>query len=104
MSDPLQVAEGKRLADSGNRLPVNGNRDRPFFCRQCGMEILGANVPPGWYSLTRHTGTRTDKPARLGIYCSLRCLAGAFPRLQGIANALGDDWEDATETYRQRRT
>lgn len=99
---PARLAMGKRLVDSENRLPGNGNVERPFWCRQCGLEMLGTKIPAGWYSLTRHTGTRTEKTQRLGVYCSLTCLARAFPRLQGRAETLGADWEDATATYRQR--
>lgn len=57
---------------------------RPYYCRDCGKVEEGANVPKGWYSLSRHAGAEGEyRPAakRLGIFCSAACLAAQMPRI-----------------------
>lgn len=100
----MMAADGKRKIDQGQRLPNQEPTPRPFYCRNCGAERMGLVVPGGWYSLTRHDGQAFGKPHRLGMFCSLECLAGQLPRLQGIASDLGKGWTEAVDPYRLKPT
>ena len=66
---PVQVQEGRRRIEHGERLP-DARGPRMWYCRSCGHSQRAQVIPAGWYSITRHTGTVEDKPARLGVYCS----------------------------------
>jgi hypothetical protein len=80
---PDQVHDGKNKIDAGRRVvdPLH----RPWFCRSCGCEYApGRHVPPGWYSVARHTGDETRPTIRLGVFCSVACLADQLPRLEGV--------------------
>jgi hypothetical protein len=66
-----------------------GRKDevRPWFCRTCGIEEQGTEVPVGWYALTRKAAHRqpgVNTLLRLGLYCSADCLEGQTRRLKGI--------------------
>ncbi len=101
MNGDARASEGKGRHDRGVRLPKEAELLRPFYCRSCGHEEIGSRVPKGWYALARHTGG-LEKVTRLGIYCSLDCLAEQLPRLAGIESKLGRTWDAATARYRQR--
>ena len=95
---------GKERIERDLRL-TKQRAERLFFCRGCGKEEHGRNVPESWYSLSRHGNPLTSRPIlRLGLYCSLDCLTAELPRLTGIAKALGMDWSGATSPYVQDRT
>jgi hypothetical protein len=90
---PDRVRDGKLRRESGELLPP-GRTERLWFCRSCGKEDSGRLVPAGWYSLTRHAGTETERPLRLGLYCSLPCLEVQLPRIRGIGHSIGNAWLD----------
>lgn len=71
---PALVTEGKARIDDGIRLGAERRRDRIWYCRSCGHQTYATMDPRDWYSVTRHTGTMDEKPARLDIYCSAECL------------------------------
>jgi hypothetical protein len=82
--NPEQYHVAKDFTASGAKLPP-GHHPRPWFCRTCGVEgPCGPNVPEGWYSLTRHTADVKRPLIRLGVYCSVACIAGQVPRLHSI--------------------
>ena len=97
-----RAAKGKDRIESGARLSENRDQ-RPFFCRSCGVQVRGSNVPDGWYALTRATGQTTRPSHRLGLYCGLRCLEEMLPRLNGIAEQLGEGFADATSQFGLRK-
>jgi hypothetical protein len=83
---PTIALEGKDRLDAGQRLPREA--PRPWYCRSCGQERAPSrNVPSGWYTLARHTGSAEKPMLRLGVYCSIDCLEDQLPRLGGIAAA-----------------
>lgn len=98
---PGQVDEGRARKRAGDRLTEANAEGRPFFCRTCGKEERGVLVPRGWYTLMRATGSAEQKPHRLGLYCSLRCLDEQMPRLFGIEDDLGAGFTSAPSPYRQ---
>ena len=98
---PALVTEGKARITNGIRL----SDDRPeliWYCRSYGATVTARVIPDGWYSVTRHTGTMDERPARLGIYCSADCLDAQRDRLIGIESQSSDGWK--TSPYRQRPT
>lgn len=88
---PSDVSAGKDAWDRGERLEPG--TPRPFFCRSCGQRTVGTHVPRGWYSLTRHAGSRPEPPIRLGLYCSVDCLSAQMPRLIGVDKDIGENLE-----------
>lgn len=50
--------------------------ERSFYCRSCRIAARGRWVPAGWYALERSTGGGA-RHLRVGLYCSLDCLAAA---------------------------
>lgn len=71
--------------------------NRSYYCRTCGAQAQATTVPEGWYSLNRHPGTPDLQTARIGLFCSLACLASQLPRLEGIEANIG-----AAIPYRRR--
>lgn len=96
-SDP--VLEARRRIDSGSRIGEYSTEERPYFCRNCGLRILGTSVPRGWYILTRSPGDGI-RAHRLGLFCSAACLTSCSPRFQGIEGDLGETWDTAPSPYR----
>ncbi len=99
---PALVTEGKARMDQGIRLSDDRRQERIWYCRSCGHQARAVMIPRDWYSVTRHTGTVDEKPARLGIYCSADCLDAQMDRLIGIESQTSDGWK--TSPYRQRPT
>lgn len=88
---PPTVSAEKRRIEWGGRQETDAPRG--WFCRSCGQESAPSRVvPPGWYSIGRHTGVAKRPIIRLGVYCSVACIARQLPRLEGIAEqqALAD--------------
>lgn len=96
---PPQVEAGRRRIERGERAAES--EPRPFFCRSCGAEEVGMQVPTGWYSLVRAQGAYDRQQHRLGLYCSLACLEQQLPRLAGIERDLGADFSSAPSAYKQ---
>jgi hypothetical protein len=68
------------------------NESRSWYCRTCGLEEIGLHVPQGWYRLERK-GTQSPPWARLGLFCSIECIAQMLIRLNGIERDLGESWD-----------
>ena len=98
---PALVTEGKARITNGIRLS-DDRPERIWYCRSCGATATARVIPDGWYSVTRHTGTMDERPARLGIYCSADCLDAQMDRLIGIESQTGDGWKRSP--YRQTPT
>ncbi len=60
--------------------------ERSFYCRSCQLTTRGRWVPAGWYVLERAVGGG-GRHLRVGLYCSLNCLAAAG---DGLAEAERD--------------
>lgn len=60
-----------------------------YFCRHCGYEVEGeaGTIPEGWFGLNQYTGNRAERPRRMGLYCSRRCLVAAAPNLPDVTRA-----------------
>lgn len=87
---PEVAKRRKDLIDSRGRSNRFEGEMRDYFCRTCGAVKVGRVIPRGWYGLTRHAGA-VDRPMiRLGLYCSIECLAAQLPRLTGVGTALDD--------------
>lgn len=99
---PALVTAGKQRIDQGIRLGEDRRQERIWYCRSCGTQATADLIPRDWYSVTRHTGTVDEMPARLGIYCSADCMDAQMNRLIGIEASAGDNW--TTTPYRQRPT
>ena len=99
MATPDPVIEGRKKIEGGQRLPSWTPTSRPFFCRNCGLRVIGNSVPRGWYILTRSPGDG-QRAHRLGLFCSANCLTNCSPRLIGIESDLGDTWDTAPSPYR----
>lgn len=97
---PALVTEGKARIDLGIRLGDERRQERIWYCRSCGHQARALMIPRDWYSVSRHTGSVEEKPARLGIYCSAECLDAQMDRLIGIETSAGDNWRDSP--YRQQ--
>lgn len=89
---PPQVSEGKARVAAGVRHP-GGQVSRVYYCRSCGTEQEAQMVPRGWYSMTRHTGQDARPSVRLGIYCSVDCLAQQLDRIQELHLVMGDRFD-----------
>ena len=98
---PALVSEGKTRIADGIRLG-DDRPERIWYCRSCGATDTARVIPNGWYSVTRHTGTVEERPARLGIYCSADCLDAQMDRLIGIESRTGENWK--ASPYRQQPT
>ena len=99
---PGRVREGRDRILEGVRLPEYPGTQRPYYCRGCQAEQRGVLVPRGWYQLTRASGSREERPMRLGLSCSIRCLFSQQQRLCGIEDDLGDDFDRVPSPFRQR--
>lgn len=94
--EPAQVRESRDRRERGERLSDDRSA-RPWYCRSCGHSEHAAMIPAGWYSVTRHSGDREVKPARLGVYCSAECLNAQMPRIIGVEADAGDRWDTDLE-------
>ncbi len=99
---PAIVTAGRARIDQGLRLDEDRRQDRVWYCRTCGHQTRAVLIFRDWYSVSRHTGSVEEKPARLGIYCSAECLDAQMDRLIGIEGDAGENWRDSP--YRQRPT
>jgi hypothetical protein len=70
--------------------PPTPKPPQEYFCRSCDRRALGT-IPPGWWSLGRRV-IRGSLPApwsrnhvqSMGLFCSLRCVFAALPRLEQL--------------------
>jgi hypothetical protein len=83
-------------------LPSYRSGSQRWYCRNCGEAVIAPAIPPGWYSLVRHTKGVGTPNARLGLYCSIHCVVRQTPRLDEIETTAGAAWEETAE-YRQMR-
>jgi hypothetical protein len=98
---PADVRTARDQILAGARLPEDTEQPRPYFCRHCGERAYGTAVPRGWYLLTRAAGTRYGRNQRLGLYCNARCLLAQGPRLTGIEDEMGDEFDSRPSPFRQ---
>jgi hypothetical protein len=56
--------------------PFGQVAERSFYCRSCRLAARGRWIPAGWYVLERAAGGG-GRHLRVGLYCSLGCLAAA---------------------------
>ncbi len=102
--EPDSVSAARDRLLRGERLPDENQQKRPYFCRNCGAGVQSALIPRGWYRLERSSGSPLERSQRLGLYCSLTCLAAQMDRLIGIEADLGDQFDTVSSAFRQRRT
>jgi ribonuclease R len=62
--------------DAAASRPFGQSVERSFYCRSCRLTARGRWVPVGWYVLERAAGGGA-RHLRVGLYCSLDCLAAA---------------------------
>ena len=64
--------------------------ERKYFCRHCQKERRARQVPVDWYNLSRmkFKGAAGHEWHRLGLYCSIRCLAAQIPDLEQLERTL----------------
>src|SRR5260221_5590651 len=62
--------------DAAASRPFGQTVERSFYCRSCQLTARGRWVPAGWYVLERAAGGGA-RHLRVGLYCSLDCLAAA---------------------------
>jgi hypothetical protein len=62
--------------DAAASRPFGQSVERSFYCRSCRLTARGRWVPAGWYVLERAAGGGA-RHLRVGLYCSLDCLAAA---------------------------
>lgn len=66
----------RRGLDVAASRPFGQSVERSFYCRSCRLTARGRWVPAGWYVLERAVGGG-GRHLRVGLYCSLDCLAAA---------------------------
>ena len=66
----------RRGADAAAARPFGQVAERSFYCRSCRLAARGRWIPAGWYVLERAAGGG-GRHLRVGLYCSLGCLAAA---------------------------
>jgi hypothetical protein len=66
----------RRRADAAASRPFGQSAERSFYCRACRLTARGRWIPAGWYVLERAAGGG-GRHLRVGLYCSLACLAAA---------------------------
>lgn len=81
----------RRGTDAAASRPFGERLERSFYCRSCRLTVRGLWVPAGWYVLERAEGGG-GRHLRVGLYCSLDCLAAA-----------GDDLAEAEREAGARR-
>jgi hypothetical protein len=96
--NPTAVFEARARIDEGRVLPENFEGVRPYFCRNCGLEVRSDCIPRGWYLISRARG-HFQRHQRLGLFCSAACISGQVPRLEGIQTTLGDRWDKVPSPY-----
>jgi hypothetical protein len=74
-SGPSAAEWPRRGVDPASR-PFGQNVERSFYCRSCQLTARGRWVPADWYVLERAAGGGA-RHLRVGLYCSLGCLAAA---------------------------
>jgi len=62
--------------DAAASRPFEQSVERSFYCRSCRLTARGRWIPAGWYVLERAAGGG-GRHLRVGLYCSLACLAAA---------------------------
>jgi ribonuclease R len=62
--------------DAAASRPFGQSVERSFYCRSCRLTARGRWIPTGWYVLERAAGGG-GRHLRVGLYCSLACLAAA---------------------------
>ncbi|MBV9447890.1 MAG: hypothetical protein JO345_18565 [Streptosporangiaceae bacterium] len=85
------AGRARRGADAAASRPFGERLERSFYCRSCRLTVRGLWVPAGWYVLERAEGGG-GRHLRVGLYCSLDCLAAA-----------GDDLGEAEREAGARR-
>ncbi len=66
--------------DTAASRPLGEIAERSYYCRSCQLTTRGRWIPAGWYVLERAVGGG-GRHLRVGLYCSLDCLAAAEDRL-----------------------
>ena len=97
---PSPVHDARSRIDAGERRPEFQDQVRPYFCRNCGLEVQSTCIPRGWYLIARARGD-WQKHQRLGLFCSSACIGGQVPRLHGIEKNLGDRWDQVPSPYQE---
>lgn len=64
----------RRGVDAAASRPFGQSVERSFYCRSCRLTARGRWIPAGWYVLERAAGGG-GRHLRVGLYCSLACLA-----------------------------
>jgi hypothetical protein len=74
--------------DAAASRPFGQSVERSFYCRSCRLTARGRWVPAGWYVLERAAGGG-GRHLRVGLYCSLDCLAAAADDLAAAEQDAG---------------
>jgi hypothetical protein len=74
--------------DAAASRPFGQTVERSFYCRSCRLTARGRWVPAGWYVLERAAGGG-GRHLRVGLYCSLDCLAAAGSDLAAAEHDAG---------------
>jgi hypothetical protein len=77
-----------RGADAAASRPFGQSAERSFYCRSCRVTARGRWIPVGWYVLERAAGGG-GRHLRVGLYCSLDCLAAAGGDLAAAEQGAG---------------
>ncbi len=75
-SGPSAAKWPRRGVDPAASRQFGQSVERSFYCRSCQLTARGRWVPAGWYVLERAAGGGA-RHLRVGLYCSLDCLAAA---------------------------
>jgi hypothetical protein len=78
----------RRGADAAASRPFGQSAERSFYCRSCRLTARGRWIPAGWYVLERAAGGG-GRHLRVGLYCSLDCLAAAGGGLAAAEQGAG---------------
>jgi len=74
--------------DAAASRPFGQSVERSFYCRSCQLTARGRWIPVGWYVLERAVGGG-GRHLRVGLYCSLDCLAAAGSDLAAAEQGAG---------------
>jgi hypothetical protein len=74
--------------DAAASRPFGQSAERSFYCRSCRLTVRGRWIPAGWYVLERAAGGG-GRHLRVGLYCSLGCLAAAGSDLAAAEQGAG---------------
>lgn len=78
----------RRRIDAAASRPPGEDVERSFYCRSCRLTTRGRWIPAGWYVLERAVGGG-GRHLRIGLYCSLDCLAAAGDSLAEAGREAG---------------